>query len=101
MPLVINFLAANKGKNMANTKKILHLTPAAITEIQKHAPSPNKQGAWVSLAICEYARLLRESDNQTGTIERIDAKLNRLELTLNQILNQSHSRSPRRRLKPS
>lgn len=86
---------------MANTKKILHLTPAAITEVQKHAPSPNKQGAWVSLAICEYARLLGETGNQTGTIERIDAKLNKLELTLNQILSQSRNRSPQRRLKPS
>lgn len=85
---------------MANTKKILHLTPAAITEIQKHAPSPNKQGAWVSLAICEYARLLHDSGNQTGTIERIDAKLNRLELTLNQILNQSRASALQRRLKP-
>jgi hypothetical protein len=78
---------------MKNSRTILHLSDAALSAIASHAPSPNKRGAWASLAITEYARLLDESAQATGTIERIDQRLNRLELTLNRIISES-------RLKP-
>jgi hypothetical protein len=73
---------------MKNRRTILHLTNEALAAIASHAPSPNKRGAWVSLAVIEYARLLHESTQATGTIERIDQRLNRLELTLNRIVNE-------------
>jgi hypothetical protein len=74
---------------MKNQRTILHLSAEALAAIATHAPSPNKRGAWVSLAVVEYARLLHESAQATGTIERIDQRLNRLELTLNRIINEA------------
>jgi hypothetical protein len=74
---------------MKNQRTILHLSPEALAAIASHAPSPNKRGAWASLAITEYVRLLEDNTNPTGTIERIDQRLNRLELTLNRIINES------------
>jgi hypothetical protein len=78
---------------MKNQRTILHLSAEALAAIASHAPSPNKRGQWVSLAITEYARLLHDATDPTGTIERIDQRLNRLELTLNRIIHES-------RLKP-
>jgi hypothetical protein len=78
---------------MKNSRTILHLTNEALAAIATHAPSPNKRGQWVSLAITEYVRLLEDNTDPTGTIERIDQRLNRLELTLNRIISES-------RLKP-
>lgn len=83
---------------MTNNRTILHLSTEALAAISRNAPSAHKRGAWVSLAICEYERLLNESDQKVGTLETINAKLSRLEMTLNRILNQSQP--PQRRLKP-
>jgi hypothetical protein len=74
---------------MKNQRTILHLSPEALAAIASHAPSPNKRGAWVSLAVVEYARLLEDATNPTGAMERIDHKLDRLELTLNRIINEA------------
>ena len=85
---------------MTNNRTILHLSPEALAAIDRNAPSQHKRGAWVSLAICEYERLLNESIDPNGTLEKIDYKLDRLELTLNRILSQSRPQQ-QRRLKPS
>lgn len=87
---------------MANNRTILHLSDEALEAISRNAPSPNKRGAWVSLAVVEYERLLGESAQRVGTLETIDAKLSSLEMALNQILHESRFRSQQRqrRLKP-
>ena len=85
---------------MTNNRTILHLSPEALAAIDRNAPSQHKRGQWVSLAVVEYERLLHDNSDPTGTLERIDHKLDRLELTLNRIVHESRPQQPQRRLKP-
>ena len=85
---------------MTNNRTILHLSNEALATIDRNAQSAHKRGAWVSLAVVEYERLLHDNSDPTGAMERIDHKLDRLELTLNRILHESQPRQ-QRRLKPA
>lgn len=87
---------------MANNRTILHLSDEALAAIDRNAPSPNKRGQWASLAICEYERLVRGSEQKVGTLEAIDHKLDRIEITINAIQHESRARTQhrQRRSKP-
>lgn len=63
---------------MANERTILSLSPDAVAVIDKHAPSPNKRGAWVSMALTDYAKLISGERGDTGILERIEKKLDLL-----------------------
>jgi hypothetical protein len=68
---------------MANVRTVLNLSQEAVDVIDGHAPSPNKKGTWASMAITEYARIMAGigdlGGDDTGILERIDARLARME----------------------
>lgn len=69
---------------MANVRTVLNLSQEAVDIIDEHAPSMNKKGAWASMAITEYARIMAgigvlDGDDTTGILERIDGRLARME----------------------
>ena len=77
---------------MANVRTILHLSPEAVEAIERNMPSPNKRGAWASAAIVGYDRALRAAEqpiDDSGVLERIEARLVRLERLIEQLLQQS------------
>lgn len=72
---------------MANVRTVLNLTQEAVDTIDAHAPSAYRKGAWASYAITEYARIMAgigelNGDDTTGILERIDARLARMEKQL-------------------
>jgi hypothetical protein len=69
---------------MANVRTVLNLSPEAVELIDQYAPSMNKKGVWASYAITEFARIMAgtgelNGDDTTGILERIDARLARME----------------------
>lgn len=70
---------------MKNIRTILNLTPEAVAAIDDHAASPRRRGAWVSLAVREYARILAEQER--GPVERIDDRLASIQIVANRILH--------------
>lgn len=76
---------------MANVRTILHLSPEAIEAIERNAPSPNKRGAWASAAIVGHDQALRTAEqpvSDAGVLERIEARLVRLERLIEQLLSE-------------
>ena len=69
-----------------NIRTVLNLSQEAVDAIERHAPSPNKKGSWVSLAITEYARILAgvgdKDSSEAGILERMDNRLARIERQL-------------------
>jgi hypothetical protein len=66
---------------MGSTKVHFTLSDAAIEIVNASAPSPNKRGEWLSLAVIDYATILAgvTDDTECGVLESINQRLARLE----------------------
>ena len=70
-----------KGARMGRQKVTLALSEQALEIVDRHA-SERKRGEFVSTCIEEWDRRQREPDTKGGILERIEARLARIEQAL-------------------